>query len=237
MASGRFSKQGPWFSGKLNNNYADTVIGGAISTAPAGLSANQGFQTLPGDRIILNSVDALFWSNNNVGNLYDGTFRYVSMKNNSTTVPQRAHAAFWDLLALGANNIGSTASDALYQVTSDEAANIGVALFAGVYINNASISANNNTYWWIQESGKVACQFRATLGGTGNIGAGAYLAGLGSANNAVTGVFDVAATGNATTNVAVDTQIVRYVGPNETLPSNNNISLVDLTLSRASFRW
>jgi hypothetical protein len=244
MASGRFSKQGVWFTTKLNNNYSDTVAGGALSTAPAGLTpASQFQQTLPGDRIILSPTDAYFWSNTNVGNLYTGTYRYVATSATSTSTPTRGHAAFWNTTALGANNTSSTATDATYQVTSDEAANIGVALFAGVFINNTT----KGNYWWIQESGKATCSFRTAITGTAAIGSGVYLTGAGNNANATdVGSFDqlvgansaAVFTANSTTAyTTVDNMLVRYVGPAETLPSNGNTSLVDLTLSRASFRW
>ena len=118
MASGRFSKQAVWTGPRQinSNNAFDNQIGGTLNTFPGGVTAtgaNQGFQTLPGDRVILSPSDALVWSNNNVGNLYTGTFRYVSMRNNSTATPERARAAFWDLNAAGGNNnVSSEASDA-----------------------------------------------------------------------------------------------------------------------------
>ena len=48
MASGPFSKQAIYKSAPLNANYSDTVIGGAINTAPSGLQASQFQQTLTG---------------------------------------------------------------------------------------------------------------------------------------------------------------------------------------------
>jgi hypothetical protein len=257
MASGRFSKQAVWTGPRqINaNNAFDNQIGGTLNTFPGGVTstgANQGFQTLPGDRVILSPSDALVWSNNNVGNLYTGTFRYVAMRNNSTATPERGRAAFWDLVALsGANNISSALGDELYQVTPDEGANASVAFMAGVYINNVSVNNNNSWYWWIQESGKASCRFvgnNGTVvygsGGNNNLAAGAaeasgvYLAAASNANNQLTvGLFNTSGNANATTNNLIDNMIVRYVGPAETTPTNGNISLVDITLSRASFRW
>lgn len=244
MAGGRFSKQADYQGSKwFNTGTGDATVGGALTTAPGGLVASQGEQTQPGDRIIFSPSDALAVSNNNVGNLYSGTFRYVGTRNNSSSSPARAHAAFWDLTALGANNIGSSATDQTYQTTSDQAANIGVSLFAGVYINN--ITAGN--WWWVQESGKVACKFLTAITGTPAIGAPVYLAAGGNNNNAADiGSFDqldgansaAIFTANSTTGYTTVGQMInRYVGPAETLPSNNNITLVDLTLARAGFRW
>ncbi len=124
---------------------------------------------------------------------------------------------------------------------------------AGVYINY--IPAGD--FWFIQESGKTTCQFRGNNGGgtnfgsnisgTAAIGAGVYLAAISSANaNNTVGLFDqlagatFAATGNNAATIpytTIDNMFVRYVGPAETLPSNGNMSLVDICLSRASFRW
>lgn len=227
MASGRFSKQAaPYLSAGryLNNGNGDTVIGGSISAQPSGGTATQGQQNLPGDRFIFSPADAIAASNNNTGNLYTGTYRYVATNANSTASPTRGRAVFWDL----------SANDTLYQVTPDEAANITVALFAGVAINNFT----KGNYWFVQESGKATCKFRATVSATAAIGGGVYLAAQGAGNDV--GTFDQAsnnAANSLTTQLALDQAMVRFVGVAETLPSNNNLSIVDLTLSRASFRW
>lgn len=246
MASGPFSKQAIYRGALLNAKYADTVIGGALSTAPAGLQASQYWQTLPGDRILLSPADALAASNNNQ-NLYAGSFRYVSFNENASANVALGHGVFWTEVT-GANN---TNQDSLYQTTPDEAANFGVTLFAGVAINNQTLTHNNNSgnnsYWWIQESGKSLCAFRNAITGTPTIGAGVYLAGAGNNNNAIdVGAFDqlVAAnsaavfTANSTTGyTAVDNMLLRYVGPALTLPANNNTALVDIQFQRASFRF
>lgn len=248
MAGGRFSKQADWFGPKLNANYTgDSVIGGNLTTAPSGLVASQGIATQPGDRIILSPSDALINQNNNTQKLYTGTYRYVASRNNSTSAPTRGHAAFWDTsaaAAVGANNAATEASDALYQVTSDEPANFG-GLMAGVFINNMT----KGNYWWIQESGKATCVFRTTLSGVATQGQGVYLAlGGNNANAQDVGSFDqvfgqnqttiFAANGTAGYN-AIDNALVRYVGVAEQLPVANNTvgQVVDMVLNRASFRW
>ena len=255
MAGGRFSKQAfPYLSnGKYlnSNNSGDSVVGGSLAGAP--FVASQGDANLPGDRFILNPSDALALSNTSVGNLYTGTYRYVRTNPNSTSVPQRGRAAFWDLAASpgNANNVSTPQTDMRYQVTSDEAANIGVALFAGVFINYPG--AGNS--WFIQESGKCTVQFAGNNGtstfgtgltGTPAIGCGVYLAAQSSANsNASVGLFNVlvganyAASGNNAATLPytqIDQAMVRYVGPAETLPSAGNYSLVDIGLSR-TYRW
>lgn len=257
MPGGRFSTQaGPYFSGGrfLNGNNAngDSTISGTIQSAPSGLTVPQFDQNLPGDRYVLSAADAYAASNNNQI-LYAGTYGFVSSRNNSTSVPQRGRACFWDLITSPGNYTASNyQADLVYQVNSDEPANIGVVMFAGVYINN--FVAGN--YWFIQMAGKATVQFRgnngntlyggAALSGTPAISSAVYLAAVGNNNNLNTGLFDVfdgansAAifTANSTTAYnTINNLIQRYVGPAETLPSNGNLSLVDITLSRIGWRW
>lgn len=239
MASGPFSKQAIYKAAPLNANYSDTVIGGALSTAPSGLQASQFWQTLPGDRILLSPADALAAQNNNTQLLYTGSFRYVASLNTSSSSPTRGHGAFW-VDVTGANN---QTTDGLYQVQSDETANFGVTQFAGVFINNMT----KGNYWWIQESGKCTLSFRNAITGTPAIGAGVYLAGAGNNNNAIdVGAFDqlvgansaVIFTANSTTGyTTVDNMLIRYMGPALTLPANNNVALVDVGFQRASYRF
>lgn len=258
MPGGRFSKQAIYASSKYFNSptVGDAQIGGLLTGAPQGFNANQGFQTLPGDRVIFSPSDALVYSNNNVGNLYTGTYRYVATRNNSTSVPQAGRGAFWDLSAIVAanNNGANTATDELYQVTSDEAANIGVSMFAGAFINNVA----QGNYWWIQESGKMSLRFQGNNGnvnfgganyaGTFAIGSGVYLAALGSGNgNNNVGLFTQYNNLNAGTTFstansagaynAIDQMLTRFVGVAESLPTNGNISLVDVNFWRGAYRW
>lgn len=242
MASGRFSKQGaPYKTFALNGNNAtgDTVIGGLVSAAPSGLNVSQFEQNLPGDRFIFTAADALALSNNSVGNLYGGTYRYVATYNNSSSSPALGHAAFW----VNANNGANTTQDGLYQVTSDEPAN-ATALFAGVFLNPMT----KGNYWFIQESGKATCWFRNAITGTPAQDKGVYLALAGNNNNAIdVGAFDqlnaanggttFSAANSNTAYTAIDGMFQKYVGTAEGLPANNNKALVDIILSRASFRW
>lgn len=247
MAGGRFAKQASYAGQKFNaNNANDTVIGGALSISPANSNiGSQAWQNMPGDRVILSPMDALALQNNNVGNLYTGTYRYVQPAN-SVASPARGHGAFWIPRLYDANNFNQAAQDGLYQVTADEAANIGVSTFAGVFLNSPG-KGNNNVYWWIQECGKVAVQFATTITGSAAIGRGVYLYGGGNNNNAIDiGSFDqlfganqgtiFAANGTAGYN-AVDKAMVNYVGVAEQLPSNNNISVINMVFKNGGFRW
>lgn len=236
-----FSKQADYLSTKLNANYSgDPVIGGALSTAPSGLQASQFQQTQPGDRILLSPSDALINSNNTTGNLYTGSYRYVATQNNSSANIARGHAMTWQ--CNNATGAATPAQDGLYQVTADEPANHG-ALFAGV----AMFAFTKGNYWWIQESGKTTCAFRTAITGTPTVGAEVFLTLAGNNNNAVdVGSFDQLTGGNSaaifaanstTAYTAVANMISRYVGIAEGLPANNNVALVDIPFSRASFRF
>ena len=245
MASGRFSKQAAPFFGQgraINNGSGDSVVGGSLTGAPSGIGATAWQQNLPGDRVIFSPADALAYSNNSVGNLYTGTYRYVGTRNNSTSSPTIARAAFWDPSAIGTGaNLSSQATDALYQTNSDGNSAYSNSLFAGVYINNVT----KGNWWWIQESGKATCQFRSGITGTAAIGAGVYVVGGVNNNNATdNGAFDQVSGGNIGTAgvtalnfyASVDGMINARVGIAETLPANNNTALVDLD-AYLSYRW
>ncbi len=241
MAAGRFSKQAaPFVQYRFlnpSNFNGDTTPGGNINTSPAANTATQYLQNLPGDRVILDPISANALSNNSVGNLYTGTYRYYGTNNNSSSSPTRGRAVF---IAQTGHNF---ANDAKYQVTSDEPANNGYAYFAGVCINNDT----KGNYDWFQESGKTSCAFRQTLSGTGALGQPVYIAAGGNNNNANdVGAFDVLDGGNSaaiftanSTNAytTIGAMMVKYVGVSEDVaPSNNNISLVDIDFRRA-YRW
>jgi len=236
MAAGRFSKQAaPYLVGRLNaNNNGDLpTIGGQISSAPSGLTASQYLQNIPGDRIILDPLTATAYSNNTVGNLYTGTYRYV-VTANSTSAPTLGHGCVWD--CNNANGAATAAYDGTYTVNSDEPANHGVSLFAGVFINNIT----KTNMGWIQESGKATVKFRTTLSANAAIGGGVYLTAAGNnANAADVGSFDMGSNNAANQTyfqIAIDQALVRFVGVAEQLPSNNNLSLIDMGINR-TFRW
>lgn len=238
-------------------NLNDSVVGGTITGSPpaltAGATGSAYYQNFPGDRFLFGPQDAYALSNNAVGNLYDGAFRYVQFRNNATANVKLGRGVFWDPTVggnlTGANISNNGRSDAQFLVTTDgNAANYTNTLLAGVAINNITLANTQNWYWFIQESGKVSCQFRAAITGTAAIGAGVYSMLTASANNNATdnGAFDqlVGAnsatifTANSTTGyTTVDQMITNYVGVAETLPSNNNIAIVDMTCQRQSFRY
>jgi hypothetical protein len=252
MASGRFSKQAaPFLQAKYLNSVNDSVPGGTITAAPSGLTIGQFQQNIPGDRIILSPMDALAYSNNSVGNLYTGTYRYVVTNNNSTASPAIGRSACWDPTGGGAfsgNNIGTAKADATYAVTADgNSANYTNTLFAGVYINNM----NKGYAGWIQESGKCTVRYRAVLTNNANtpaIGMGVYLINPAPANNNVdNGAFDSVSGANigagpitsANMYATIDNLLINWIGVAETAPSSNNTGIVDIPFSvgGTSFRW
>lgn len=235
----------------LNNaNLQDTVVGGAITGSPANFQGSQLQQNIPGDRFIFGTADALAASNNAVGNLYNGAYRYVQFRNNSTANPAINRAVFWDPTAGGltGNNISSSAADAAYMVTADgNAANYTNTLFAGVSVSSFSVTNGTPAYWFIQEAGKIPCKFIAALTGTPAIGVPVFLPLTAPANSNATdnGAFDVLTGANSAAAFAANSttaytqigqMIQNYIGVAEAAPSNNNVSVVDVGMSRASFR-
>lgn len=212
-----WTKQPQFLTQKFfNDGSGDATVGGALTGVPSAIGASQGDQTLPGDRIILGSADALALSDTAVGTLYGGLYMYVRTPSGSTKTPTRAHIAFWD----------TSVADSQYQVTPDETGTDGANLIAGVFIN--TLTKGNS--WWILIAGKVVGQFRATLTGTAANGCGVYAAAEGN------GVFDVLA-GSANQNATqIDNMMMRFMGVAENLPSNNNASLVDVPLQHV-YRW
>jgi hypothetical protein len=232
-------------------NLNDATIGGTITSSPANYQGSALQQNYPGDRIIFDPATANAASNNNVGNLYEGSYRYVAMRNNSTSNPIRGRAAFWDPTGGGltGNNIGAYATDALYMVTSDgNSANYTNTLFAGVYVNNITLSNGTPSFWWIQESGKANLHFINATTGTPAIGSPVFLPLTPAANNNATdnGSFDVLVGANSSTifqansttaYTTIGQMIQNYVGISEIAASNNNYSLVNMTWQRASLRF
>lgn len=252
MSASSFTKKAWWRKGFFNtSNFQDTVQGGIITNSPANYQGSQLQQTFAGDRVMLGPADAFAVSNNAVGNLYVGAYRYVQFRQNSTSNPTIGHGAFWDPTVAGtytgANISNNYLADTAWMVTTDaNAANFTQSLHAGVCISNISLNNGTGCFWWLQESGKATLAFRATITGTPTIGAGVYLPLTAPANNNTdNGRYDqligansaTIFTANSVTGYStVDEMITNYVGVAEVLPSNNNLSIVDMTFQRTSFR-
>lgn len=256
MPGGRFSKQAIWKGPTvLNaNNSNDTYPGGTLSAVPSGLNVSQGFQTLPGDRVIFSPSDALAYCNNSIANMYTGVYRYWQFRNNSTNNVVRTKGVFLDATAFGAGGTNNN-TDGQYQVTVDgNQANGNYRWFVGVAINNITLNNGTPCYWWTQEAGKAICQLRATITGASanNIGQGVYTligapvgAALPANGNVDNGCFDVLeggnigvafAANNANGSIYISAMIQGFVGTAETNNSSNNLN-VDIPLWRTGFRW
>lgn len=254
-----FSKMAaPYNRSQLINtaNLNDAVVGGVITGSPPaltpGATGSAYYQNFPGDRFLFGPQDAFALSNNAVGNLYVGSYRYVQFRNNATANVKLGRGVFWDPTVggnlTGANISNNGRADGQFLVTTDgNTANYTNSLLAGVAINNITLANTQNWFWFIQESGKATLQFVAAITGTAAIGIGVYMPLTPSANNNATdnGAFDQLAGANSaaifaanstTAYTTVDDMIGSYVGIAETLPSNNNLAIVDMTMQRTSFR-
>jgi len=202
--------------GFLNGGAGDEVVGGLLTGVPAGLNISQGIQTLPGDRMVLGEEDALALSDLSIGQLYGGLYQYVTSSPDAVAEALKNCAAFWD----------TTVPNDSFQVTPDEDGAQGVALFAGVYINDL----DKGNSWWIQQAGTVLVKFRAVLTGTPADGCPTFLAAAGA--GASNGTFDVMDDGD------LNDQLIpqRYTGPAIGAPVADTVSTICIPLSRC-FRW
>lgn len=254
-----FSKMAAPFNRSVYLNTAnlnDSTIGGTITGSPPaltpGATGSAYYQNFPGDRFLFGPQDAFAVSNNAVGNLYVGAYRYVQFRNNATANVKIGRGVFWDPTVggtlTGANISTNGRADGQFMVTTDgNAANYANTLLAGVGINNITLNNGTPAYWYIQESGKATLQFVAAISGTPAIGSPVFVPLTASANNNATdnGAFDILAGGNSgaafaanstTAYTQIGQLIQNYVGPAETLASNNNLAIVDMTMQRTSFR-
>lgn len=206
-----FSKQPQFLTRKyLNSGNGEAVLQGQLTGVPVGVTASQGIQDLPGDRIIFGAADALALSDPTVGTLYEGLYQYVGTQALSTLPFEIGHAVYWN----------GFVADSAYEVSADEQAD-DVGSFAGVLINTIT-----RGYWgWIQIAGKVSAVFQAQLTGTPVAGCPVYL----SDNDL--GEFDV----YAGTAPNADTCFERFVGWTVDLASGNNSSIINLPIWRV--RW
>ena len=219
MPSGPFTKQNIRISGKLNYYLGDAIVGGQITSAPSGLAISQGQQTMPGDRMILNCIDALALSdsvNVTTSNLWDGLYIYVRTKATSTLTPTLGRLAFWD----------TGVAQGIHQVTPDESGTQGVALIAGVFVSTMTKGYN----WWIQAAGLANITFTTPLTGTPTDGCPVYVGAdaVGRAD-----VLD----GNAQPSFTqVGQMLQRYLGDAVGIPVAAATSTVDMRM-RTLIRW
>lgn len=207
-----------YINAKKINDVDDTVLQGQINSVPGGAAtgANQGIQTLPGDRFVLSTADALALSDTAVGTLFSGMYQYVRTTSTSTAANARGRLAFWNTAL---ETVGNP-----YIVTPDESGAQGVALRQGVFLNTIA----KGDWGFTQILGKASIRSRAAFTGVAAQGVGAYAAAAGA--GADVGSFDVF-NGDAAnpTFQQVDQMIVRFLGITEALPVAGTVTTVDLS--------
>lgn len=209
MAGGMYTKQAVYLGARFLNDVNDATVGGAISTAPSGLTVSQGQQTLPGDRIVVDDATALALSDTAVGTLWGGIYEYVVSKAASTAAPAVGLAAFFI-----AADIGNASPSVAYEVTPDANPTTAVpTFFQGVYIS----AVTKGNACWIQVAGIANCLFDSALTATAN---GAWVTVKVSAT--VPSTFDSGAVAGVVTLAAA-------VGVGVGLPATSTLSKVVIT--------
>lgn len=211
-----FLKQPQQLPGRyLNTGVGMTVVGGALTTAPAGIGS-QGMQDFPGDRMILDSADALALSDTTVSTLYGGLYQYVGTKSDSTANPTRGRLAFW-------TEDSAAVDPQIYEVDADED-----DFIAGVFISTPT----KGNYWWIQIAGQVDAFFVSTVASPAQ-GAGAYAARLGAGAD-VGGLTQHTVYAGAS-EADVDQMLNRYMGQAVVLPVASTATAIMIPMARIRF--
>ena len=155
MAGGWFTKQADYLNAAYLNDVNDSQVGGAIASVPSGVTATQGQQTLPGDRIILDDATAYALSDTTIGTLYGGIYMYVQSKY-TTTAPAVGGIAFFK-----ATDIGNTQQPGVaYIAYGDAQPSTTLPTYVlGIYIN----ALTNAYYGWIQIAGIATVLFDSTV--------------------------------------------------------------------------
>lgn len=147
---------------KFLNDIADTVASGQPDALGVLPGTAYGGGVVQGAYLRVNDAEALALSDTGVGTLYGGIYRRVLFKagitGGGTTGFKRGQIVFWDIATAGADN---------FQVTNVEATD--PYLYAGVVINATDTSGAplSGKYGWIQVSGVVTAQYRATVTSAG----------------------------------------------------------------------
>lgn len=150
MAGGYFTKQADFRNAKFLNDVNDTVVGGAISTLPAGFTQFQ--QTQPGDRLCLDDLTALALSDTTVGTLFGGIYMYVGTLSSSAASPAVGTIAF--------TRAADLVSTVAYQVTADvQPTTTNPGLVVGIFIN----AVTKGNFGWIQICGIASVLFDSSV--------------------------------------------------------------------------
>src|SRR5882724_318408 len=95
MSGAMLTKQADQLTARFLNDVNDATSGGAVVSAPSGVTAVQASATQPGDRIVLDDATALALSDTAVGTLFGGVYMYVGTLTPETAAPARGKFAFW----------------------------------------------------------------------------------------------------------------------------------------------
>jgi hypothetical protein len=195
-------------TGVLNTGVGDAVIG--MPAAPLGLGLSK-FAGLLGKTYRFEDSDVIY--STAVQTLYGGDYQYVQLAPTSGN-PVLGQLLFWDTSV--ANN--------LYRVTTSETVSSSdrAIMIAGVNVNPTWVAGN---YWFMQISGPVYVQFRATLTDSGAAGSRCYAAAVGGAD---TGFADVLDDSTAATYAVVSLMQGRFIGKAIDIPVSGAASRVDL---------
>ena len=179
MAGGMFTKQADYLTAKFLNDVNDSAAGGALTSAPSGLTLPATTQTQVGDRIILDDATAFALSDTTVGTLYGGIYMYVSVLSGTAATSVRGCVAFF--LAAGITHPNA------YTVSMDpQPTTTNPTYVLGVFINGIT----KTNFGWIQIAGIASVLFdTTTITGTtagSMVSAKASATQLGAADNAAT---------------------------------------------------
>jgi len=218
---------------RLNTGTGATQIGGTLTGVPSGVTASQGIQDIPGDRIVLGEADALALSDKVNGiSLFCGIYMYV-LNGTSSTAATLGHVAFWQASNFSTASSTYPTPDNLYAVTPTElGSSAGITPpIAGVFINALAGSA----YGWIQTAGRATGSFGATTGSIlGNtttfvINAGVYAGGYGtSAGSGLLTQINAVTFPNADS--VLDAIATMHMGVADVAPSASSNSIFSLKL-------
>ena len=152
MAGGMLTKQAEYISARYLNDVNDSVSGGNTVSVPVGAPSAQIWQTIPGDRIVLDDATALALSDTTIGTLYGGIYMYVQYQT-TTRAAVRGGIAFYKQ-----SDVGTA-----YTVYGDaQPATATPSFIAGIFI-----SAPTATYYcWIQIAGVASVLFDSTVNAT-----------------------------------------------------------------------
>jgi hypothetical protein len=156
MAGGWFTKQADYLDAAYLNDVNTATLGGQINSVPSGVTATQGQQSLPGDRIILDDATALALSDTTVGTLYGGIYMYVN------AVWTTRASVVGGIAYYRAADIGSTTTTPYVAYGDAQPLTTVPTYILGVWINVLT----NGYYGWIQIAGIASVLFDSTVSAT-----------------------------------------------------------------------